>query len=541
MMRAAIYARYSTDKQKKESAEDQLALLRKRCAAEGWTVAGEFADPGISGGTANRPGYQRMLAAARRKEFAVVVTEDTSRLWRSMAEQAPRLAEWKDLGIRLVTLSGIDSAQQGFALIAPMMGAFAELARTEASYRTRRGLQANALRGVSTGGRAYGYDSVEQGDGSKRLVVNDEQSAVVRRIFTLYAEGVSPRAIAEQLNAERIPSPGSAWARTGGKRRDSKWVASAIHGEPEKGTGILNNPKYVGLLTWGRTSWTRSAQDSKVRRVAHLARPEVASVDESLRIVPDALWDRAQARRKAVRARTKQRGHSGGKGPRYAFSGLLVCAECGSRYVIAGKNQYACATFINGGRSACGNSKRINRGVIEQRIAAELRDELLTAEVERRVLTAARRLKAERDIRALATEDTQAARRRELEAKVANLTDAIACGQLRGSPAIAAALAEAERELAALTVPARPKATVTELLPQALVAYRRMVRALPNTLSKEPDKARVVLQRLFGEIRVVRTPDGGYAARLETSPAALIALVDGSGGRDDMVGSGGRI
>jgi hypothetical protein len=146
----------------------------------------------------------------------------------------------------------------------------------------------------------------------------------------------------------------------------------------------------------------------------------VTSIDESLRIVSDALWGRVQARRATVRARTKQRGQSGGKGPRYAFSGLLVCAECGSRYVIAGKNQYGCATFINGGRSACGNSKRIRRDVIEERIAAELRDELLSAELKRRVLAAVRRIKGCKG--ADTTEDTQAERRAALQAKVANLT-----------------------------------------------------------------------------------------------------------------------
>lgn len=540
-MKAAIYARYSTDKQKKESAEDQLALLRKRCAAEGWTIAGEYSDPGISGGTANRPGYQRMLTAARRKEFGVVVAEDTSRLWRSMAEQAPRLAEWKDMGIRLVTLSGIDSAQQGFALIAPMMGAFAELARTEASYRTRRGLQANAQRGCSTGGKAYGYVSEVQPDSSKRLVINEEQAAVVRRIFAMYAEGMSPKAIAARLNEERVPSPGAAWNRTGSKRRDGKWLASAIHGQPEKGTGILNNVKYIGRLDWGRTSWTRSAQDSKVRRVAQLAQADVAGVDASLRIIPDVLWNRVQARRKAVRARTKQLGHAGGKGPRYAFSGLLTCAECGSRYVIAGKNQYACNTFINGGPAACSNSKRILRAVVEERITAEMRDDLLDPATMRRVLDHYRRLKAERDAKASATDVATVQRRRELEAKVANLTDAIASGGLRGSPAIAAALAAAEHELATLTVPERPSAKVVDLMPKAVAAYRKMIAALPTQLAQEPDKARAVLQRLFGAIRVERTPDGGYVARLETTPAALIALVSGTGGRDDMSGSGGRI
>ena len=547
-MRAALYARYSTDKQKAESAEDQLALLRKRCAAEGWTVAGEFSDPGISGGTANRPGYQRMLSAVRRKAFDVVVAEDTSRLWRSMAEQAPRLAEWKDLGIALVTLSGIDSRQQGFALVAPMMGAFAELARTESSYRTRRGRKAAAERGLWTGGKAYGYDTVpvSEGSTSTRLVINEEQAAVVRRIFTEYAEGASPKAIAMRLNAERVPSPGATWKRTGEKRRDGRWTGSAIGGQPEKGTGILNNCKYIGRVEFGRTLWTRSAQDSKVRRVEAQVRPEVTRVDEALRIVPEDLWNRAQARRRAVRERTKALNHAGGKGPRYAFSGLLVCAECGSRYVIISKSAYGCATNVNCGEAACPNRKRVKRTAVESKLTAKMRDGLLTAETVTGVMRHARRLAAERKAGAGATEKAAAKRRAELEARAAALVDAIASGGLRSSPAIAAKVAadivEVERELAALAVPERPKADVIELMPAAAAAYRKMVAGLPAMLAKEPDKARVLLQRIFGQIRLTRTADGGLSARLETHPAALIALVSGGvSTMDGLSGSGGRI
>ena len=96
-----------------------------------------------------------------------------------------------------------------------------------------------------------------------------------------------------------------------------------------------------------------------------------------------------------------------------------------------------------------------------------------------------------------------------------------------------------------LRIPAvavRIGAQVVELMPRAQAAYRKMVAGLPALLSREPDKARVVLQRLFGQIRLARTGDGGLVARLETSPAALIALVSGGvSTMDGLSGSGGRI
>ena len=53
------------------------------------------------------------------------------------------------------------------------------------------------------------------------------------------------------------------------RRRDSKWLASAIHGDVKRGTGILNNRRYIGVTLWGRSEWKRSAVDSSRRSHAH--------------------------------------------------------------------------------------------------------------------------------------------------------------------------------------------------------------------------------------------------------------------------------
>ena len=91
-MRAAIYARYSTEQQSANSIDDQIRVCERLAERHGCTVVERFSDAAISGGTSERPAYQAMLTAARRREFDVIVAEDTSRLWRNMAEQAPRLA-----------------------------------------------------------------------------------------------------------------------------------------------------------------------------------------------------------------------------------------------------------------------------------------------------------------------------------------------------------------------------------------------------------------------------------------------------------------
>jgi site-specific DNA recombinase len=90
-MKAALCARYSTEMQREQSIEDQYRVAARIAERHGFTVVAKFADQAISGGTTQRPQYQRMLTAARRHEFDVMVAEDTSRLWRNLAEQSPRV------------------------------------------------------------------------------------------------------------------------------------------------------------------------------------------------------------------------------------------------------------------------------------------------------------------------------------------------------------------------------------------------------------------------------------------------------------------
>src|SRR5690606_4276096 len=164
----------------------------------------------------------------------------------------------------------------------------------EIARRTRRGLEGLARSGKPTGGRAYGYISAAD-SGTGQLEIDPQQAEIVRRIFEMYADGASPRAIAERLNAEGVPSPGSSWQRT--SRRKSKWLASAIWGNPARGIGILNNELYRGRLIWNRFRWVRSAADSSKRRCKLNPESEwIVRHEERLRIVSDELWQRVKQR-----------------------------------------------------------------------------------------------------------------------------------------------------------------------------------------------------------------------------------------------------
>ena len=248
-MRAALYARFSTENQREESLEDQFRACERVAAAQGFTVVAKLSDAGISGGTSERPGYQSLLSAARRGEFEVIVAEDLSRLWRSRAEFGPRSAELEDLGIALVTCTGDDTRRDGYGLILSIKSAMAEHQRREISYRTRRGMEGLALAGKSTGGKCYGYGS-------------PEEAAVVVDIYRQAALGARPAAIAQALNSQGVPGP-----------RGPTWSLNAVK-------RVLSNARYAGRLEWGKTETKGGAQNSRLRR--HVARPGGPLVQRSI-------------------------------------------------------------------------------------------------------------------------------------------------------------------------------------------------------------------------------------------------------------------
>lgn len=263
-MRAATYARFSTENQREASIVDQQRECARLALRLNATVVAEFSDAAQSGGTAQRHGYQAMLTAARAKEFDVVIAEDVSRLWRNLAEQAPRLAELADLGIHVIT-HDLDTRQESATILAAVLGAGATAYRQEISRRTRRGMEGKALAGQSTGGRCYGYRTATS--------VDPGEASVVRRIFERRAAGASLYRIAEDLNAERVPAPrGGYWGQATLKR-------------------LLANARYTGAVEWGRTMVHPSAVDS--RRKTHLMRPGgpvVSTTNGALQIIPEDLY-----------------------------------------------------------------------------------------------------------------------------------------------------------------------------------------------------------------------------------------------------------
>ena len=126
---------------------------------------------------------------------------------------------------------------------------------------------------------------------------------MIRRIFRDYAAGVSPKALAKRLNAERCAGPGG-----------TPWNPSTIHGNPARGTGILNNELYIGRLVWNRLRYVKDPDTGKRVSRPNAQSEWVTSDVPELRIVDDELWNQAKARQLEMRRSTFNGDPSGSTG-----------------------------------------------------------------------------------------------------------------------------------------------------------------------------------------------------------------------------------
>jgi site-specific DNA recombinase len=543
-VRVAIYARFSSTVQREASISDQCRRAEARAAQEGWAVVARYSDEALSGSRADRPGYQAMLAAASAREFEILLVEDLSRLSRDQVESERAIRRLEFHGLRIVGCAdGYDSQSKARKVHRGIKGLMNEIYLDDLADKTRRGLEGQALKGLHTGGKAYGYRLVHVTDPARRDAhgqpavlgsrreIDPEQAEWVRWIFARYADGWSARAIADELNKCQVTSPGAAWNRRTPRR--ARWLSTAIAG-PTDGSGILNNPAYRGQLVWNRTTWVRDPDTGKRRPVARPQSEWVVVAAPELRIVSDALWEAVKRRQRAqsdtvgelVKAGlSRDRARRRGRGPKFLFSGLLTCGCCGSRYVVVNAVAYGCASHANGGAHACANRLRVRRDVVESRLLAGIREGLLAPARVELFQAEVRRLLAAQAKAAAAP--TAPARLAELRTEIGHLTDAIAAGLLKSSPALAARLRAAEAELARLQAEqARPRGEdkVLRTLPRVAEIYRELIDDLGAAVIDDMPRARHELRKLVGdEIRLVKAQDGDYLeAEIAGGPAALL-------------------
>lgn len=542
-MNAAIYSRFSSDKQREASIEDQRRNCLRVAEREGLAVTKDYHDRAATGSRADRMGYQAMLADAKARQFDVLLVDDISRLSRDQVEAESTFRRLEHWGIRVISASdGYDSRAASRKVHRAVKNLMNEVYLDDLAERTHRGLEGRARAGNNAGGRAYGYRSVPVEDPSRldafgrplvtavRREIDSEQAEIVRQIFEWFTQGFSAKWMANELNRLQVPSPGAACNRKV-RRRDGVWLASAIAGNPRKGTGILNNDLYRGVYVWNRTKGIR---DPETRRRVSRLRPEAEWVVQpmpELRIVSDELWQRAKGRQaethhksSAIRAALHANARTG-RAPKYLLSGLLKCGTCGSNFVMAGATHYACASRTNGGKHACTNSLRVARSVAESKLLAGIKAELAAPEYLEEFKRAVRQALSDERASRSTQRDARARRLAELSGEIEHMVAAVAEGLL--SPSLKAKLeaAEAERTAIASTSNASDGSSVADLVPRLADTYSSLVENLERVPPRYVDRARTTLRGLIGEVRLI--PEGrSLMAEFELEGGRLLAAAD---------------
>jgi len=493
-MRAVIYARYSTDLQREASIEDQVRVCRQRVEQAGWELVATYTDAATSGASRLRPGYQKLLEDARGGLYDVVVAEALDRLSRDQEDVAALYKQLTFAGIRLLTLAEGEISELHVGLKGTMNALFLK----DLAAETRRGLEGRVRQGRSGGGLCYGYRVVEERDaagapiaGARR--VDDAQAEVVRRIFREFTTRKSPRAIARDLNADRIAGP-----------RGRPWSDTTIRGHTLRGTGILHNELYIGRLVWNRQRYIKDPQTG--RRLARRNPASAWLVTEvpELRIVDDVLWQQTQARLGSIRespgvAKARPAEFWKHRRAQHLLTGLAHCGVCGSPLAAAGKDYLTCAAARRQG--TCSNKRSMRRPVLEALILDGLKDRLMAPELVKEFIA-----EFHREVNRLSRnqEVDLGLQRRELEdvnRKLRGLIEAIAEG-LR-APGLQAKLDELESRKTALEAKlAAAPPPAPRLHPNLAELYRRKVADLqtaladPNTQTEALEIPRGLIERV---------------------------------------------
>jgi site-specific DNA recombinase len=211
MKRAVLYARVSTDAQQKEGTIDSQVLeLKRQIAAAGNVLVKDYVDDGYSGTLLDRPGLEALRRDVRTPLFDAVYFLDTDRIARDVAYQTIILGELLKYGKQIIIKGKdyVNNPENKFTVT--VLGAVAELERAKIIERTTRGRLHRLRMGElsSNGHRIYGYDYVRKtATAPAALVINEEQAAVVRSIFEMFASGrFGLVTISRSLEERRVPT-----------------------------------------------------------------------------------------------------------------------------------------------------------------------------------------------------------------------------------------------------------------------------------------------------------------------------------------------
>ena len=368
---AFLYERLSRDDNlegESYSIGNQKKLLTKVAKEKGYTNLVHFLDDGISGVTMDRPGFVEMIRQLEQGRAAAVFVKDLSRLGRNYIEVG-RLTEefFPEHDIRLVAVSDNIDTAEGENELAPIRNLFNEWYARDISKKRRISNKIKGNAGEPMGQPPYGY--IKDPDNPKRWIVDDEAAQVVRRIYSMTLEGYGTEQIATQLKRDEILTPRAYWLKKGIKRPGkgkqqpaTKWNSSTV-------TKILSLQEYCGDILNFKT-YSKSYKNKK--RLENDRENWVIFKDVHEPIIERSVFEQVQQKRGKIRKRRTNEGEHN------MFSGLLVCADCGSNlhfHFNQGNPEikyFNCSNY-RGNRGSCTSTHYIRVDFLEQVVLGEIR------------------------------------------------------------------------------------------------------------------------------------------------------------------------
>ena len=343
-------------------------MLAKVAKEKGYTNLVHFLDDGISGVTMDRPGFVEMIRQLEQGKAAAVFVKDLSRLGRNYIEVG-RLTEefFPDHDIRLVAVSDNIDTAEGENELAPIRNLFNEWYARDISKKRRISNKIKGNAGEPMGQPPYGY--IKDPNDPKHWIVDDEAAQVVRRVYSMTLEGFGTEQIATQFEKDGVLTPRAYWLTKGIKRPGkgkqqppTKWNSSTI-------TKILSLQEYCGDILNFKT-YSKSYKNKK--RIDNDRENWVVFQDVHEAIIERAVYEQVQQKRGKIRKRRTNNGEHN------MFSGLLVCADCGSNlhfHFNQGNPEikyFNCSNY-KGNRGTCTSTHYVRVDFLEEVVLGEIR------------------------------------------------------------------------------------------------------------------------------------------------------------------------
>ena len=367
-LRVAAYCRVSTDDEEQlTSYEAQKNYYTDKIMTnKEWTMAGIFADEGITGTSARkRPEFLRMIRQCKQGKIDIVLTKSISRFARNTVDCLNYVRALKELGIAVIfEKENMNTLEIDSEILITMLGAFAQSESESISANVRWGIRQAMKEGKAAINYRYFYGYRKGEDGRPEII--PEQAEIVRKIYDLFLSGTPIRGILEYLNVNSIPNISG----------ELQWAKNAVN-------SILTNEKYCGDVLLQKTYIDDCINKKVKKNTGQLPMYLVQNHHEG--IISRETFDAAQAelaRRSAGKSPSKKNAPTGRSrySSKYALSDRLYCGECGTRYQrCTWRNRdgskrivWRCVSRVDYGNKYCHGSPTLDEEPLHRAILAAI-------------------------------------------------------------------------------------------------------------------------------------------------------------------------